>query len=202
MLMNSFKTNNWPIKLSGGLGLVGVILLLSFPGFSRPYYYPSSSRFQPFGNYFQSHEDDPCFDITDNLDIIDNLKSNICFETLAVYLEQAGLSDILKQNRTFTLFAPTDEAFKALPPDIRKKLEDRETLKKVLQYHVVAGFITETDIQQRKIVTLEGSAVEISGIPIGDNIGVKLNEANANDPVAAKNGVVIPIDKVLLPPSF
>ncbi|MGL5873302.1 MAG: fasciclin domain-containing protein, partial [Xenococcaceae cyanobacterium] len=109
----------------------------------------------------------------------------------------------LEKERPLTVFAPTDAAFAALPPTIQKKLSDPKNLQKVLKYHLVSGEITDKDIKNRQVATkLEGASVQIAGVPQGNKIGVKINDAMASEPRADFKLQVIPIDKVLLPPGF
>jgi uncharacterized surface protein with fasciclin (FAS1) repeats len=107
------------------------------------------------------------------------------------------------RGQDLTVLAPSDKAFANLPDDVQAKLADPEKLAQLLKYHFVAGEITEDDIQRRSVATLlEQTSVSITGIPLGDQVGVKLNDATATEPIAADNGVVIPIDRVLIPPGF
>jgi uncharacterized surface protein with fasciclin (FAS1) repeats len=65
------------------------------------------------------------------------------------------------------------------------------------------GNIGEDDIKRQAVATvLKQNAVEITGVPVGNKVGVKLNNAMASEPLAASNGVIIPIDRVLIPPSL
>ncbi len=174
------------------LSLAGGTLLVGMPAFAQ-FFYPSSSFFQPAAFYLQN-EDAPT--------LKDLLKEN---KTTAFVsqLTKANLLDALETEKYVTVFAPTDAAFASLPPTIQKKLLEPENLEKVLKYHLVSGEITDKDIKNRQVATkLEGTSVQIAGVPQGNRVGVKINNATASDPRRADNGVVIPIDKVLLPPGF
>ena len=83
----------------------------------------------------------------------------------------------------------------------KEKLSEPETLKKVLQYHLVVGNIDEEDIKRRGVATLlEQNSVNITGVQGKDKkVTVMLNGATASEPLPATNGVVIPIDQVLIP---
>ncbi len=189
--MNALKTKNWLKKLAGVVGVAGVSALLGFPALAQ--YYPPASFFQPAAYTFQSE---------DEIDLVETLASLNQFQTLTSKLKEAGLTETLKQEKTFTIFAPRNEAFEALPPATREKLSQRENLEKVLKYHLIAGAITEDDIKRGEITTIEGSSIQITGIPVGNEIAPQLNEAIASDTIKASNGYVVLINQVLVPPDF
>lgn len=118
--------------------------------------------------------------------------------TLADAVEIAGLVRTLNTGGPFTVFAPTNEAFAALPEDVLESLlNDPEALRNVLLYHVAAGeFLAEDVVTLTELEMANGQTVTIDA---GD--GVKVNDANviATD-VLGKNGVVHVIDAVLVPP--
>ena len=122
------------------------------------------------------------------------------FTTLVTALKSAGLVDVLKGDGPFTVFAPTDEAFKALPKgtvaDLLKP-ENKEKLISILTYHVVPGKTLAADLTGKKVTvkTVEGSPVKINGTN-----GVKVNEASVVKPdIMTSNGVIHVINKVILP---
>ncbi len=121
------------------------------------------------------------------------------FTTLTQALEAAGLVDVLSGEGPFTVFAPTDEAFAALPEGTLEELllpENREQLIQILTYHVVPGEVLSTSLEAGEVTTVEGSPVEIS---LAD--GVMVNDANVvTADIEASNGVIHVIDKVILPP--
>ena len=134
------------------------------------------------------------------MDIVDTAVAAGSFNTLATALKAAGLVDTLKGKGPFTVFAPTDDAFKKLPAGtLEKLLADKAQLTKVLTYHVVAGKIMAADvIKLTEAKTVEGSSVKIS---VKDG-KVKVNEANvAKTDVGASNGVIHVLDAVILPPA-
>ena len=134
-------------------------------------------------------------------DIVGTATAAGSFKTLLTAATAAGLVDTLQGKGPFTVFAPTDEAFAALPAGtLDKLLADKEALKKVLLYHVVAG-----DITADQVVKLT-SATSVEGAPIA--ISVKDGKVNLNgsaqvltQDVMASNGVIHVIDKVILPPT-
>jgi uncharacterized surface protein with fasciclin (FAS1) repeats len=133
-------------------------------------------------------------------DIVDTAVAAGSFNTLATALKAAGLVETLKGAGPFTVFAPTDDAFKKLPAGtLEKLLADKAQLTKVLTYHVVAGKVMAADVVKlTSAKTVEGSSVKISVA----NGGVKVNDANVvKTDVGASNGVIHVIDTVILPPA-
>lgn len=121
------------------------------------------------------------------------------FTTLVAAIEAAGLVDVLSGDGPFTVFAPTDDAFAALPEGLLDALlleENREVLVQILTYHVVGAEVFSADVTTGDVASLEGStiAVEVT------DAGVTVNGANviAVD-VEASNGVIHVIDQVILP---
>jgi uncharacterized surface protein with fasciclin (FAS1) repeats len=122
------------------------------------------------------------------------------FTTLATALTEAGLVDALKGDGPFTVFAPTDEAFKNLPDGaLEGLLKDKEALKNVLLYHVVSGKVSSKEVVDlNKATTLNGSDLNIKT----NNGKVMINDADViGADVMASNGIIHVIDKVLLPPT-
>jgi len=114
-------------------------------------------------------------------------------------VQQAGLTSTLEANGPFTVFAPTDEAFKAVPAATLDKLaKDPEVLKSVLSYHVVPGALKAADIAgTTPTVTLNGAKVTLS--KAGDFVTADEALVIKAD-VAAGNGVLHIVDRVLMPP--
>lgn len=133
-------------------------------------------------------------------DIVDTAVAAGSFSTLATALKAAGLVETLKGKGPFTVFAPTDDAFKKLPAGtLEKLLADKAQLTKVLTYHVVAGKVMAADVVKlSEAKTVEGSAVKITA----KDGKVKLNDANVvKTDVGASNGVIHVLDAVILPPA-
>ncbi|MEL7059879.1 MAG: fasciclin domain-containing protein [Acidobacteriota bacterium] len=130
-------------------------------------------------------------------DIVDVAASNEDFETLVTAVKAAGLVDTLKGDGPFTVFAPTDDAFAALPAGVLDSLlADTDKLKAVLTYHVVAGKVTAADVMKLdKAATVNGQKVKIDS-----SSGVKVNNATVVMPdIMTSNGVIHVIDTVLVP---
>lgn len=123
------------------------------------------------------------------------------FKTLIAAAKAAGLVGALTGDTALTVFAPTDEAFAALPAGTVESLlkpENKDKLAAILKYHVVAGRVYSEDaLAARKAATLQGAEVKISV----DGGKAKVNQANlvATD-IDASNGVIHVIDAVILPP--
>ncbi len=133
-------------------------------------------------------------------DIVDTAVSAGQFNTLVAAVQAAGLVETLKGEGPFTVFAPTDEAFAALPEGTVETLlqpENLEQLVAVLTYHVIPGKVMSTDIAGQ---TLQVESVQGSSLSVDATNGVTVDGANvvAAD-IETDNGVIHVIDKVVLP---
>ncbi|WP_322796541.1 fasciclin domain-containing protein [Tepidiforma sp.] len=131
-------------------------------------------------------------------DIVDTAVAAGNFTTLAKALEEAGLVQTLKGEGPFTVFAPTDEAFAALPAGtLDSLLANKDELTKVLTYHVVAGRVTSDQVStMTEATTVEGSKLMIRV----ENGQARINDATVvTADVQATNGVIHVIDRVLIP---
>ena len=122
------------------------------------------------------------------------------FSTLVAALTAGGLVETLQGAGPFTVFAPTDAAFAALPAGLLEKLllpENKDVLVSILTYHVVPGMVMSADIMAGDVETVEGSNVKLDTA-----YGVKVNDATVTTAdVAASNGVIHVIDAVIVPPT-
>ena len=136
-------------------------------------------------------------------DIVETAAANGSFTTLVAAAKAAGLVDTLKGPGPFTVFAPTDEAFKKLPAGTVENLlkpENKTQLTKVLTYHVVPGKVMASDVKGKTTTakTVEGSTVAIDA----SGSAVKVDNATVSKPdVNASNGVIHVIDTVIMPKS-
>src|SRR5215211_7272848 len=145
-------------------------------------------------------------------DIVETASSNGSFTTLVAAAQAAGLVDTLKGPGLvdtlegpgpFTVFAPTDEAFKKLPAGTVENLlkpENKAQLTKVLTYHVVPGKVMASDVKGKTTTakTVEGSTVAIDA----SGSAVKVDNATVSKAdVNASNGVIHVIDTVIMPKS-
>ncbi|MEL7107550.1 MAG: fasciclin domain-containing protein [Pseudomonadota bacterium] len=132
-------------------------------------------------------------------DIVDTAVEAGSFETLVAAVQAAGLVDTLKGDGPFTVFAPTDEAFAALPEGTVENLllpENKDQLVAILTYHVVPGKVMSTDLSDDMMAaTVQGGEVMIDL----DN-GVMVDNANVvTADIETSNGVIHVIDQVILP---
>lgn len=134
--------------------------------------------------------------------IVEVATGNEDFSTLVAALQAAGLVDVLAGDGPYTVFAPTNEAFAALPPGTVENLlkpENKDQLIAVLTYHVVPGAVYAADVSKLDSTT----TVQGNSIAIAANMGtVKVDNAQvvATD-IEASNGVIHVIDAVILPNS-
>ena len=119
--------------------------------------------------------------------------------TLNKLINDAGLADTLRGVGPFTVFAPSDDAFKAVPVATLDALaKDKERLKAVLSYHVLAGQVMAADVKNGAVKTVQGADVALS--KSGTFVTVEDAVVTMAD-VPASNGVVHVIDRVLMPPA-
>lgn len=135
-----------------------------------------------------------------DMDIVDTAVGAGNFTTLVAAVQAAGLVDTLKGEGPFTVFAPTDEAFAALPAGTVEDLlkpENKDKLTAILTYHVVAGKVMSGDLTEGMMApTVQGAeaTITLEG-------GPKVNGANITTAdIEASNGVIHVIDAVIMPP--
>lgn len=129
--------------------------------------------------------------------ILDTARSVGCFQTLLAAVEAAGLTAALDSPGPFTVFAPVDDAFAALPPGcVDTLVQNPPQLARILKYHVLAGAHPRDHlVAQEAWDSLEGAPVPIRR---GDPFEVK-NATVISADVTCDNGVVHVIDRVILP---
>ena len=133
-------------------------------------------------------------------DIVDTAVAAGSFETLVTAVAAADLVDVLKGEGPFTVFAPVDAAFKALPDGTVETLlkpENKSKLAGILTYHVLSGKVMSSDILGKKleVTMVNGSTAEIDATD-----GVKIDGANViQADIETSNGVIHVIDAVILP---
>ena len=135
-------------------------------------------------------------------DIVDTAVGAGSFNTLVAAVQAAGLVDTLKGKGPFTVFAPTDEAFAALPEGTVENLlkpENKDQLVAILTYPVVPGKVMSSDIAGKKA---EVASVQGGEISVDATDGVKVDGANVvSADIETSNGVIHVIDAVILPKS-
>lgn len=134
-------------------------------------------------------------------DIVDTAVGAGSFTTLVAAVQAAGLVDTLKGDGPFTVFAPTDEAFAALPEGTVESLllpENKDQLVAVLTYHVVPGKVMSTDlVDDMEAPTVNGETVTID---LDNGVMVEAATVTSAD-IETSNGVIHVIDTVILPGS-
>lgn len=133
-------------------------------------------------------------------DIVDTAVKAGSFNTLVAAVQAAGLVDTLKGEGPFTVFAPTDDAFAALPEGTLETLlmaENKDQLVAILTYHVIPGKVVAGDVagKEMEVATVQGSTADVNGMS-----GVMIDGANVvQADIMADNGVIHVIDKVIMP---
>ena len=128
--------------------------------------------------------------------------TNGSFGTLVAAVSAASLVETLESEGPFTVFAPTDDAFAALPDGLVDCLlleENVDALSSILTYHVVAGDVMSTDLTDGPVETVQGEDITVDvtdGVVLNETVNVVIAD------VPAVNGVIHAIDGVLVPPSI
>ena len=135
-------------------------------------------------------------------DIVDTAIAAGSFTTLVAAVQAAGLVETLKGPGPFTVFAPTDDAFKALPAGTVESLikpENKEKLVKILTLHVLTAKVMAADVLGKKMLkkSVSGDELQVEGTDGVTVSGAKVVKAD----IACSNGVIHVIDKVILPAS-
>ncbi|MEP1201942.1 fasciclin domain-containing protein [Tateyamaria sp.] len=133
------------------------------------------------------------------MDIVDTAVSAGSFETLVAAVQAAGLVETLRGDGPFTVFAPTDAAFAALPEGTVETLllpENKDQLVAILTYHVVPGKVMSTDLSD----DMEATTVQGESVTIDLDNGVMVEKATVvSADIETTNGVIHVIDTVILP---
>lgn len=130
--------------------------------------------------------------------ITDTARRTPQLSTLTKLINDAGLAETLRGDGPYTVFAPSDDAFKAVPAATLQALaSDKELLKSVLSFHVLPGKVSGADVKNGNAKTVQGANVALS--KSGSFITVEDAVVTQAD-IAASNGVVHVIDRVLMPP--
>jgi uncharacterized surface protein with fasciclin (FAS1) repeats len=130
-------------------------------------------------------------------DIVDTVNAAGNCTTFAAGIKAARLADTLAGKGPFTVFAPTEEAFKKLPAGaLDALLKDSAKLKAVLNYHIIAGHVAARDMKSGDVMTLQGSA--LTAVVSGSQVQVNGAHVKRADMVAT-NGIIHEIDAVIMP---
>jgi len=126
------------------------------------------------------------------------------FSTLVQVVKAADLTGTLSESGPYTIFAPTDAAFAALPKSTLQNLlkpANQQALVKVLTYHIVPGDITSSKLESQKVKTVEGSSVTVEVNKFTNQITINKAKVIQID-IPASNGMIYAINKVLIPPGL
>jgi uncharacterized surface protein with fasciclin (FAS1) repeats len=132
--------------------------------------------------------------------IVQTAQSAGQFKTLTALVKRAGLANTLAKPGPYTVFAPTDAAFRKVPKRTLAALgRNRAQLRAVLLYHVVAGEVSSSEVTMlRSARTLNGKSVRIRAA--GGSVFINSSKVTKPD-VAASNGVIHVVNRVLIPPT-
>lgn len=138
-----------------------------------------------------------CATTSTPVSVADTIARDPQLSTLNGLVAQAGLADTLKGTGPYTVFAPTNDAFKAVPAKTMAELKDPAKLKALLTYHVVPKKVTAAEVRTGPARTANGADVALS--KAGDFVTVEDAMVQTAD-IGATNGVVHVVDRVLIPP--
>ena len=198
------KNQNLPScmkQLTGFAGVIGASALIGFPAWahinSNTSVANATQTQQVAGNVKTAASPAP---MAAGKDIVALASGNGQFKTLTKALGAAGLVTTLQGKGPFTVFAPTDAAFAALPKGTVENLlkpANKAKLTKILTYHVVPGSVLSTSLKSGDVKSVEGSSLKVAVSPGKVTVG-GANVVKAD--MKASNGVIHEIDKVLMPP--
>ena len=162
-----------------------------------------STLFFSFVFFFSPMNSEPVVVIpNDDKDIVSLAANTEFLSTLVAAVKAGDLVDVLQGDGPFTVFAPTNDAFAALPAGTVETLlrpENKDQLIAILTYHVVPGKVMSTDLSDgMTATTVNGAAIDIS--VSGEGVMINNAKVTAAD-IGAANGVVHVIDTVILPPT-
>jgi uncharacterized surface protein with fasciclin (FAS1) repeats len=192
---------SWMKQLTGLAGAIGVSALIGFPAWAHinsNTNVANTTQTQPVpGNSKIAASPTPT---PQAKDIVAMASGDAQLKTLAKALTAADLVKTLQGKGPFTVFAPTDAAFAALPKgtlDDLLKPENKAKLAKILTYHVVSGSVVSTGLKSSDVKSVEGNTIKV--VVAGGKVTVGgANVVKAD--IKASNGIIHVVDKVLMPP--
>ncbi|MDQ2100565.1 MAG: fasciclin domain-containing protein [Tychonema bourrellyi B0820] len=198
--MKNSNLPSWMKQLTGFAGVIGASALIGFPAWAHINANTSvanaATTQQVAGNAKTAASPAPTAQAKD---IVAIASGDPQFKTLTTALKAAGLVQTLQGKGPFTVFAPTDAAFAALPKGTLEDLlkpANKAKLTKILTYHVVSGSVLSTSLKSGDVPTVEKSPVKV--VVSGGKVTVGgANVVKAD--IKASNGVIHVIDKVLIP---
>jgi len=206
--MKNQNLPSWMKQLTGFAGVIGASALIGFPAWahinSNTKVANATQTQQVAGNVKTAASPAPTgaspAPTAAGKDIVAIASGDAQFKTLTKALGSAGLVTTLQGKGPFTVFAPTDAAFAALPKGTVENLlkpENKAQLTKILTYHVVPGSVVSTSLKSGDVKSVEGSSLKV-GVNAGKVTVSGANVVKAD--IKASNGVIHVIDKVLMPP--
>lgn len=133
--------------------------------------------------------------------LLEQAETNSDLTTFVTACKAANLENVLGADGEYTVFAPSNEAFAALPQGTLESLlmpENKDQLVKILSYHIVPGKVLSQDVNEGKTPTMQGEELDLT---LSDDM-VKINGASVTEAdIEASNGVIHVIDQVVMPPS-
>lgn len=139
-----------------------------------------------------------CATMSSPVSVADTIAANPSLSTLNGLIVKAGLTPTLKGAGPFTVFAPTNDAFKAVPAKTMDDLaKNPAMLKDVLTYHVISGKVMSADVKNGPVKTVNGANVAVA--KAGDFVTVEDSMVQTAN-IVATNGVVHTVDRVMIPP--
>ncbi|MBD0307021.1 MAG: fasciclin domain-containing protein [Microcoleus sp. T1-bin1] len=206
--MKNQNLPSWMKQLTGFAGVIGASALIGFPAWahinSNTRVANATQTQQVAGNVKTAASPAPTgaspAPTAAGKDIVAIASGDAQFKTLTKALGSAGLVTTLQGKGPFTVFAPTDAAFAALPKGTVENLlkpENKAQLTKILTYHVVPGSVVSTSLKSGDVKSVEGSSLKV-GVNAGKVTVSGANVVKAD--IKASNGVIHVIDKVLMPP--
>jgi uncharacterized surface protein with fasciclin (FAS1) repeats len=206
--MKNQNLPSWMKQLTGFAGVIGASALIGFPAWahinSNTRVANTTQTQQVAGNVKTAASPaptgaSPAPTAAGSKDIVAIASGDAQFKTLTKALGSAGLVTTLQGKGPFTVFAPTDAAFAALPKGTVENLlkpENKAQLTKILTYHVVPGSVLSTSLKSGDVKSVEGTSLKVAVSPGKVNVG-GANVVKAD--IKASNGVIHVIDKVLMP---
>ncbi len=198
--MKNQNLPNGSKKFTGLAGLIGASALIAFPAWahinSNTTVANAAQTQQVAGNVKTAASPAP---MAATKDIVAIASGDPQFKTLTKALGAADLVATLQRKGPFTVFAPTDAAFAALPEGTVENLlkpENKAQLTKILAYHVVPGSVLSTSLKSGDVTSVEGSSLNVA-VSAGKVTVSGANVVKAD--IKASNGVIHVIDKVLIP---
>ena len=139
-----------------------------------------------------------CASMSSPRSVADTIAANPSLSTLNGLIVKAGLTSTLQGSGPFTVFAPTNDAFKAVPAKTMDALaKDPAMLRNVLTYHVLAGKVMSGDVKNGSVKTVNGASVALA--KAGEFVTVEESMVQTAN-IVASNGVIHTVDRVMIPP--